>query len=202
MTGHEIAIAYLKVTLSPQVVLGAVAATFLILFRVPLSSLINRMASFRWGPAELSAPQPATDQAREKEDFKLSDNVDQESESEIPDELNVSDEAAERFRQAMQAERARAHLWEYRFLNYFLVINTQRVLDWLSALPDSPTFTMYDAWWQQVIPTAEQRRTVIQVLEEHNLVVMKGDLIELTPKGKEYIQWRGPLPGNKASGGG
>ncbi len=111
------------------------------------------------------------------------------------------DEAAERFRQAMQAERAPAHLWEYRYLNHYLALNTQRVLDWLSALPDPPTFTMYDAWWQQVIPTAE-RRTVIQVLEEHNLVVMKGELIEVTPKEKEYIQWRGPLPGKQASGGG
>ncbi len=100
----------------------------------------------------------------------------------------------------MQSERARAHLWEYRFLNRFLVLNTQRVLDWLAGLPDPPTFTMYDAWWQQVIPSAEQRRTIVQVLEEHNLIVMRGDLIEITPKGREYIEWRGPLPGSPVQG--
>lgn len=145
------------------------------------------------GPAELSAPQPTSDRRAvdgQAEDDALGESAD----SELPEGVNVSEEDARRLRQTMQSERARAHLWEYRYLNYFLVLNSQRVLDWLAGLPDPPTFTMYDAWWQQVIPSAEQRRTIIQVLEEHNLIVMKGDLIEITPKGREYIEWRGPLP--------
>ena len=56
----------------------------------------------------------------------------------------------------IEAERARAALLEYRYLNYYLVPNTQRVLG---------------------VHTTSN-----------------GELIEVTPKGREYIQWRGPLP--------
>lgn len=195
MSGHEIILSYLEIMLSPQMVIGGVIVAFLLAFRGALTALIGRVASIKWGPAELSAPQPISDRRTVDREVSGDDELGELADSDLPDGVNVSEEDARRLRQALQSERARAHLWEYRFLNRFLVLNTQRVLDWLAGLPDPPTVTMYDAWWQQVIPSAEQRRTIIQALEEHNLIVMKGDLIEVTPKGKEYIEWRGPLPG-------
>ncbi|AEI14113.1 hypothetical protein Flexsi_0425 [Flexistipes sinusarabici DSM 4947] len=196
MSGHEIILSYLEIILSPQVVISSVIVVFLLIFRVALAALIDRVASIKWGPAELSAPQPLSDRRTMDGEVSGDDTLGESADSDLPEGVNVSEEDARRLRQAMQSERARAHLWEYRFLNLFLVLNTQRVLDWIAGLPDPPTFTMYDAWWQQVIPTAEQRRTIIQVLEDHNLIVIKGDLIEITPKGREYIEWRGPLPGS------
>ncbi len=186
---------YLKVLLSPQMVVGAVLLVLFILFRLEIRSLLSRIASIRWGQAEISAPQPQSenDSATIK---STNENFPITTPPELPEGVNVSPEDAERFRQAMLAERARAHFWEYRYLNHFFVIGTQRVLDWLISLPNSTTFTAYDALWQPFIATAEQRRTIIQVLEEHNLVVMHGDLIQVTPKGHEYAQWRGPLPQN------
>ena len=198
MTGHEIVIAYLEIILSPQVVIGGVIIAFLLMFRTSLTALVERIASIKWGPAELSAPQPHSDKRIVDGEVSRDEHLGESADSDLPEGVRVSEEDATRLRQAMQSERTRAHLWEYRYLNTFLVLNTQRVLDWLAGLPDPPTFTMYDAWWQQVIPSAEQRRTIIQVLEEHNLVVMRDELIEITPKGREYIEWRGPLPGSPA----
>ena len=66
-------------------------------------------------------------------------------------------------------------------------------MDWLINEPDSPTFTMYDAWWQWIVPSAEERRIIIQVLEDHNLIIMHGELISVTGKGREYAAFRGPL---------
>lgn len=94
----------------------------------------------------------------------------------------------------MLAERARAYFWEYRYLHYFLVLGTQRVLDWLASLPAPTTVGAFDTFWQPLIPSAEQRRTILSVLESHNLIFFRGELIEVSPKGREYIQWRGPLP--------
>lgn len=186
---------YLKVLLSPQMVVGVVLIILFLLFRIEIRSLLSRIASIRWGQAEISAPQ----QPYENGSVSIKSTNEEllnTTPPELPEGLNVSPEDAERFRQAMLAERSRAHFWEYRYLNHFFVMATQRVLDWLISLPNATTFAAYDALWQPFIATAEQRRTIIQVLEEHSLIIMHSDLIQVTPKGHEYAHWRGPLPQN------
>ena len=179
---------YLKLFLSSQVVIGVVAATFMLLFKNELRSLLNRIASIKIGSTVLSAPQPETKEEKSKK-ITVTENV------ELPKEVNVSDPEVEKALQhAFQAERARAHLWEYRYLNNFLVLNTQKVLDWLISVESPPTFSMYDAWWNQIIPTAQERRAVINALEEHNLVAFDNELVNVTPKGHEYAEWRGSIP--------
>ena len=184
---------YLKVFLSPQMVVGLVLAFLFWLFRVEVRSLLSRVATIRWGQAEISAPQQPSEPTN-LSDKKQAEKMPETPAPPLPEGINVSQQDGERLRQAMLAERARAHYWEYRYLNYFYAMGTQRVLDWLISLPNPVTFTTYDALWQPFIAMAEQRRIIIQVLEEHNLIVMRGDLIEVTPKGHEYAQWRGPLP--------
>ena len=191
MEKAKLILEYLRVILSAQIVVGAIIATFLVLFRSEISSLLSRVASIKWGRAELSAPQPPSETSSRNESVPPGEIADQQPPP-LPADMDLSSEDRHRLEQAFLAERARAHLWEYRYLNYFLVPNTQRVLDWLASLPNSPTFTMYDAWWQFVIPSAEQRRIIVNVLEGHNLIFFTGELLEVTPKGREYIQWRGP----------
>ncbi|MES9912322.1 MAG: hypothetical protein ABW126_08020 [Candidatus Sedimenticola sp. 4PFRAG1] len=189
----KIVLEYLKVLLSAQVVICATTLTFFLLFKNEFKSLLNRIASIKIGGAELAAPQPLTQSEREKA-IEPAEDVD------LPDSINVRDpKLQEDLRNAFTAERARAHLWEYRYLNYFLVHNTQRVLDWLIGLETSPTFAMYDAWWQASISTASERRSIIQALEEHNLVVLQNEVIAVSPKGQEYAEWRGPLPNEGSS---
>lgn len=183
---------YIKALLSVQMVLGALAAIALVLFKTELRALLNRVASFKWGSAEISAPQPTSTAPTETgaEPGKLPGP----ELPVLPAGIQVNAEDAKRLEQAMLSERARAHYWEYRYLNHFLVANTQRALDWLASLPNAATFTTYDALWQLRVPTAEERRKIIRALEEHNLVVLHGDLIEVTQKGREYLEWRGPIP--------
>jgi len=187
----KLVLEYLRVVLSTQMVIGAVGATFLFLFKSEMSSLLSRIATIKWGSAEVSAPQlPAETSPRKNEIPPPADDANQQTLT-LPADANLSPDERLRLEQTFLAERARAHLWEYRYLNYFFVHNTQRILDWLASLPNAPTFTMYDAWWQSAIPSADQRRTIINVLESHNLVQFNSELIEVTPKGREYIQWRG-----------
>lgn len=183
---------YLKVFLSTQMVFGAVGITAIIIFKTEVKSLFNRLAFFKWGAAELSAPQPTSSLSIDTR--AAIDKQPDANPVELPADIEESTEDAKKLKQAMLAERERAQLWEYRYLNYFLVASTQHVLDWLCSLPNQTTFTTYDAMWQVTIPTAEGRKNVIRALEEHNLIVLQGDLIEVTPKGREYIQWRGPMP--------
>ena len=184
---------YLRVLLSTQIVVGAIAVAFLCLFKDQIRSLLTRIALIKWGSAELSAPQPPSDPTPSIEQSAPATSVNAEAAVlPIPADTQLPVGVAEQLTQAFQAERARAHLWEYRYLNYFLVPNTQNILDWLSSLPNAPTYTMYDAWWQASIPGASERKTIINALENHSLLEFQGELLVVTPKGREYIQWRGP----------
>ena len=191
METAKIIIEYLKIILSAQVIIGVICITFFALFKTEIRSLLNRIASITIGSTVLSSPQPSSEINNSKE-------IESTEELELPEELQTDDPEIETaLRQAMQAERARAHLWEYRYLNGFLVRNTQKVLDWLISNNSPPNNSMYDAWWNGLIATSSERQAIINVLEEHNLLILDGGLITVTPKGEEYAEWRGPLQDEK-----
>jgi hypothetical protein len=54
--------------------------------------------------------------------------------------------------------------------------------------------SLYDSVWLPLIPSAEERRAIITALQAHYLILVQNELVEVTPKGREYIAWRGPLP--------
>jgi hypothetical protein len=93
--------------------------------------------------------------------------------------------------QRVQTERQRAQLWEYRFLNLYLVPRTQVVLDWLASQPPMGLHT-YEAWLMGSVPSPTERLAVLDALLNHHLVEMRDNLITVTHKGREYMQWRGP----------
>lgn len=87
-------------------------------------------------------------------------------------------------------------LWEYRYLNYFLVRKTQLVLDWLTNFNQPVTANLYDSVWIPSIHNANERQIILNVLQAHHLIqIDQLGLIGLTAKGREYIEWRGALPG-------
>src|SRR5574337_765786 len=131
---------YLKALLSPQCVAGIVALVFLWRFRDDIRALMKRVASIKLpGGAELSAPQlerAENEKIAAKEPSALSAGT----APALPEGLHLTPEQASAVAEAFRAERAKAYLWEYRYLNYFLVPNTQRVLDWLAGLKERTTY--------------------------------------------------------------
>ena len=134
---------YLKVLLSTQMVAGVAFLVFLLLFREDIKALLLRVAKIRFpGGAEVSTSQAAKqeEQASEseklpsppKEDVKLPAGLQ-------PDEI-------QKITELFQAERARAYLWEYRYLNYFLAFGTQKVLDWFASLPSRTSCDLFDTY--------------------------------------------------------
>lgn len=184
---------YLKVLLSTPVVAGAIAIAFIVLFRGDIRALMRRVATIRFPGGEVSTSQVE----RSSEVTPTTGATPKVPPSEqvvLPQNIALTPEQVKQLAEIFQAERARAYLWEYRYLNYFLVPLTQRVLDWLASLKDRPTYTLYDTLFTQAVPSTEERKAIIDALAAHHLIQLKGDLIEVTPKGREYIQWRRPLP--------
>ena len=193
----KLVLEYLKLFLSSQIVAGVIVAVFLLLFRPELRSLLNRIAKIKFpGGAEVSTSQIE----RSNEELPALGEkptplpAESSEASSLPSNLTVSPEQLQTLEEAFAAERARAFLWEYRYLNYFLARSSQRVLDWLAGLSVRTTIGTFDAFWLPVFPLAQERQAIVTALQAHYLIVLAGELIEVTPKGREYLQWRGPLP--------
>ena len=53
---------------------------------------------------------------------------------------------------------------------------------------------LFDTVWMPAIPSPEERNAIINALQAHYLIQIENGLIEVSPKGREYIEWRGELP--------
>lgn len=91
----------------------------------------------------------------------------------------------------LRIERANAYRWEYAYLNYQLVLRTQAVLDWLYRQKDQPPPAL--PWFRTYFSgvSTNEQDAMLDVLEQHYLILYVGECIQLTPKGCEYVEWRG-----------
>lgn len=174
---------YVKVLLSWPVVIAALVAFFLWRFGREFSTLISSVSMIKFRGTELELRQAVR-------------NADEPA---IANRLLTSDAEPEPARDAerrLQSAEEQALLWEYRFLNYFLVPRSQLVLEWLASR-EPMTYGAYDAHALPFIRDAAERSAIIVALENHHLVLVnraQGNLITVTKKGRDYLQWRGPLP--------
>lgn len=93
--------------------------------------------------------------------------------------------------------RQQVAFWEYRYLNYFLVHRTQLVLNWLvdrQAKGQSTTQHYCEAELSARVVSPGEGKAVLQALEAHALISAAGGMLVVTPKGLDYVNWRGPIP--------
>lgn len=136
MPTWEILLEYLRVFLSSPVVIGVVAIVFIILFRTQIRGLIERVATIRGPGVELTTTQSSKLTSEASRPDELPD-VSAEAAT-VPASIPLTPEQQTQIQELFQAERATAFLWEYRYLNYFLVRHTQEVLDWLASYRPAP----------------------------------------------------------------
>ena len=109
----------------------------------------------------------------------------------LSEELKLSPDQVKIVREAFESERANSYLWEYKYLNLFLVQNTKNILDWFYSLDKSITVSIYDNIWKSIIPDSKEREAILSALLNHYLINRNdGDMLEITPKGKEYKLWK------------
>ena len=184
---------YLKVVLTAPVLFSIVAIIFIFQFSEDIKALLLRIAKIRLpGGTEVSTSQsnrPAAEEPKMKMEPTASKEVPIQG---LPKDM--PQEQLQAIEQIIRSHIATSYLWEYRYLNYFLVRGTQEVLDWLIELKQPTTYALYDSIWLPLVPTANERVARINALQAHHLVQDQNGLIKVTPKGLEYQEWRGPLP--------
>ena len=186
MEVHQIVLAYLEVLLSWPPLVGLLGTVVLVLFKKEVRSLIGRIARIRFpGGGEIALPQAPPTDTKDAPEVP-------EGDVELPPD--VSGAEADRLREAIRSERAATYLWEYRYLNRYLVRATQLVLDHIAFSAGPIALQLLDSYLHAVIPSANERNAILDALAGHHLVLMWDGLIEVTPKGREYIAWRDRSP--------
>ncbi len=191
MEKAKLILEYIRVILTTPVLLSVVAIVFIFKFNEDIKALLLRIAKIKLpGGTEVSTPQSN----QLKEDTKKPHPEPTEDKIQgLPQ--NLTTEQRQAIEQLVRAHIANAYLWEYRYLNFYLVRSTQVVLDWLIGLPQSTTYAHYDSFWLPLITAATERQAIINALESHHLITLDAsNMITVTPKGKEYQEWRGALP--------
>lgn len=184
---------FIKVFLSTHIVISVLIIVFISKFHKEIAGLINRILSIKFpGGGELSMSQS------EKISTELSTSNSPPpippAQNDLPQNLSLTPEQVRTIQEIIQSERANSYLWEYRYLNFFLARGTQHVLDWLTSLQQRPSIRLFDNIWGSIITNPAERQAILNALQQHHLITINDDLIEVTEKGREYIQWRGPMP--------
>ena len=188
MATPKMVLDYLKAFLSAPVMSATTAIVLALLFREPIKSLFARIASLKVaGLGELQITQSSRAELP-----AASGNENPES---LPAQVTTpsllpSPSGAD----LVKAERERAYLWEYRYLNLYLVRGTQLVLDWFASRSGPTTFAVYDSWWSSIVYNPTERLARVEVLRSHYLITESNGLLTVSEKGREYLGWRGQLP--------
>lgn len=184
---------YLKVLLSAPVLFFSVAIIFILIFREDLKALFLRIAKIKLpGGTEVSTPQ--SNQLAVEENKPTPDPTVNEKDPGVGLPADLTPHQRKVIEQLIRSHIATSYVWEYRYLNYFLAHWTQYVLDWLIGLSHPTTYAYYESVWIAIIPSSNERQAIITALQAHHLIQHESTgLIVVTPKGREYAEWRGPL---------
>ena len=184
----ELALGYLRVLLSAPPMTVVVVLVLMCVFRSDLQAIMSRIATIKFPGGELST----TSQSDRLE--KTGPDEPPPQETDLPEGLTISPEQQKLLRDFIRAQHNMSTYWEYRYLNFYFVRDTHLVLDWLASLPNRHLIEMFHAFWSPVIPSANDRQAILMALQNHHLITARDTMIEITDKGREYLQWRGPLP--------
>jgi hypothetical protein len=189
----EIVLGYFQAIFSGTVIFGAAFGTFLLMFHKEVRNLIKSVTKISFAGAEVFTQQESSARA-EVERANPVPALPPAERPELPD-LPPEVTAAERnnLTAAIESEAIASRLWEFRYLNKFLVLSTQRVLDWFIGLPRPITYRAYDTYWAAYVGSAQERQAIINALESHHLINLENNLMQVTAKGREYAGWRGAV---------
>jgi len=189
MTSSELMLEYAKLLLAAPVMTAATIMVLALVFRRPIGVLISRIGTIKLpGGGEVTTQYERTEIAIRSSGVTPPEPLPGSTDLPALPAANADLEAR------LRAEREAAYLWEYRYLNYFLVRLTQEILDWLATRTQPTTFANFDAWVSDHVIDPRERDAVLNALRKHHLIQIDNTLIRVTPKGHEYREWRGALP--------
>lgn len=189
MEQNQLVLEYLKVLLSWPFMVLILTIFFGLVFREPITVFLKNISGIKLpGGAEI------TSQATQ-----LSSSS---SSAEVPQVGESSEQIEALLTELIQSETGRSHLediikakdveirhWEFNYLNVFLVFNTKRVLYWFSTCASPPSPQVFHSMWAPFILQSNERDAILEALLTHMLISEHNNLITVTSKGLEFINF-------------
>ena len=144
---------YIKVFLSLPVVAAVAIFAFVRIFKEEIRAVLKGKPKIKLGGFEFSQVEKTNEELPARGEQPSATPPEAPS---LPENLTLGPEQVKAVVDAFDAERARATLWEYRYLNYFFARSTQHVLDWLASLSKRTTLSMLDSFWLPVTYNSER----------------------------------------------
>jgi|GEM_PF-1136471 len=163
-------------------------------FKEPISKWLSRLR-IHYAGASISSDQQSlkmenealVPSAERKPDVVMgTPEASKPTESKKPEEPKALKEQLEQWRLS-------AYLWEYSYLNFFLAANTIHVLNWLYRQEHPVDLGAANAVWAPLISSLVEREAILNAILNHHLAVKTGDKIQISPKGREYLEFTGKL---------
>lgn len=189
---YKLLLEYIRVFISFPFVLLVILLLFILLFKEELRKLIGKLAkaTLPGGTGfELSGGQAERTEKEKDQNISLR-VIPSGSEITLPDDLPVN--MREYVEAIISSEQSNSRRWEYRYLNLYLVPTTQHVLDWLINYGKPTTITHLDNVMQPSIELNE-REAILDALQSHHIIKINNNVVTVTDKGREYVQWRGSV---------
>lgn len=188
----QLILQFVEILVSPQIIAAGMFLFVLLKFGHRFGQLATVLEK-RFAKDTLTANTPAGSLKIEQPETDPRDNNKEIKDANIG-KLETSEDIKS-LKDALQSQNTISRLWEYRYLNYFLVRQTQTVLDWFSNIGIPTVSTeVFNAVMLNLIPDQVSRQAILDALKHHYLIQGEDNSLSITDKGREYIGWRGPLP--------
>jgi hypothetical protein len=102
-----------------------------------------------------------------------------------------SDEHMRELEASLKLARDQARMWQFVFLNNYLVFHTHQVLDWLASFGGAVERSLLETAWLAQIPDPQERAAVVNALVTSGLATTEGPGVRVTDMGRDFLAWRG-----------
>lgn len=86
------------------------------------------------------------------------------------------------------AER-KATLWYFEYLTFFLAAHTKAILEWIATRGIPISRAGFHLTWTSPVPEADERELVLSVLRQSQLIVDDGDLLIVSERGRQFVDY-------------
>jgi len=201
MNINQIILEYLRIVLSWPPLVFILAIVFLFKFSNSIKTFLENLRSLKAGPFEFSQQQKPPQEIEKKVEEKLEESgitLNKEQLKQIEETFETLSKEKEdkevRISQQQEVIRywvERAELYEFLYLNLYLVYNSKAALLWFINPSTKDNFIYSFFLPPQIVNQIAEKEAIFNALLSSGLIEQDGLLFKISGKGKRFLKFLG-----------
>jgi hypothetical protein len=198
MTKAEIILEYFKIFISWPVGVTAISLLFVFKFSNEISAFLKDVCKVKFGQLEVikQAETPRITQNRKKQKSKTNgitftteqiNKLDEEFKK-LASERDIKDEEIKNKNELINYMIFRSEIYEFSYLNLFLVPNTKMVLLWIQS-QNKVIRELLVLYIKSLVNDGLQLEVIINTLVTNELIQMDNGIFQITDKGNRFLEF-------------